>query len=618
MFKGTFFAKTLLMGTVALSLIGFSASRAFAQSGREELENEVEILIRTIENNYGPLRMKADAIGLDWRGTKASWRARAEAMKSTNDLYFLVADGLAQLNDAHVSVSLPSTLTWRLPLQFIRVGDQAFVGYVETKPMREAGCPVTLGDELVGVGGRKIAQAQSQSPLFNKDANAVTNRATFLLQLTRLNETTGIPLSLLPNRKATFDFASERGDFRCVVDYVVDGVGLINREIEVPVPDFNPSSRLAESNPFGLSPEQQARARAIERLVRKAHELFKTEVAVVEAQAPSIDEGEKLGQLMSIGANEPFFKLPANFKRISLPVFGAAIASNHLFAGTFEHNGKRVGFMRIPSYVPSVAYTMQFGLRYVISRLEASSDVLIIDQTNNPGGMVVYSDMIVKALTGGYDRSKHMRFAVRPTESFLRQFAEMIHGLESSKDESGLPPEKFAELLGHIKADYKRIHDAYQKRAFMSEPISLLSMSEMMEAMIDGMANVIPLRGLLEKAIGAQVFNPDVKYTKPVFMLINELDFSGGDATPANLQDYGRVTLVGVRTAGAGGSVENFRQRVSQDFSFSLTVSLMVRADGSYVENYGVMPDVPFELVQSDVREGYTKVLSRLLRTLGL
>jgi C-terminal processing protease CtpA/Prc len=96
------------------------------------------------------------------------------------------------------------------------------------------------------------------------------------------------------------------------------------------------------------------------------------------------------------------------------------------------------------------------------------------------------------------------------------------------------------------------------------------------------------------------------------------MDFSGGDATPANFQGYGRGPLIGVGTAGAGGSVEEHQHRMLVALPLRLTASLMVRPGGRSVENYRVLPDVDFTTTAQDYRDGHATFLTRLLAKVGL
>jgi C-terminal processing protease CtpA/Prc len=100
--------------------------------------------------------------------------------------------------------------------------------------------------------------------------------------------------------------------------------------------------------------------------------------------------------------------------------------------------------------------------------------------------------------------------------------------------------------------------------------------------------------------------NPDATYTKPILMLINQLDISGGDFVPAILQDNGRATLFGTRTSGAGGYV--YSAPLSSRFgvaSFSYTASIAERVNCEPIENLGVSPDIEYQLTEDDLRYGY-------------
>jgi hypothetical protein len=183
--------------------------------------------------------------------------------------------------------------------------------------------------------------------------------------------------------------------------------------------------------------------------------------------------------------------------------------------------------------------------------------------------------------------------------------------------DSGLPADQVKELLAEANENYTKVYNAYEHGDSLSEPIAMYPISQLFELSMDAMANGLPLVALLKKAMGPEIFTPQV-YTKPVFFVTNELDFSGGDATPATLQDYGRVNIVGVRTAGAGGTVEEFSSLATSDIKFRLTTSLMYRKGGKYVENYGVQPDIAFGVTRADYRDGFKDTFERLLKTLGL
>ena len=99
--------------------------------------------------------------------------------------------------------------------------------------------------------------------------------------------------------------------------------------------------------------------------------------------------------------------------------------------------------------------------------------------------------------------------------------------------------------------------------------------------------------------------NPSVQFYKPVLILINEFDFSGGDVFPAIMRDAGRAKLFGHRTSGAGGNVAEYGPLTNSYFKFNLTESLIIRPNGEFLENLGVQPDIPYQVTTADFMNDY-------------
>ncbi len=584
---------------------------------------EIEGLLQEIETNYGPLQVKTETIGLDWKTVRAKFEKELKAAPDTKTFYLTVARLLGSFQDAHVSVQLPSSYRHSLPIQLLFVeGKTLVVGLAEDFEHSAEGKKIKSGDELISIDGKTPEAMRNELFPVSSVGNKTTNPILLSMVMTHPSEARGIELAVVSKRQSIVQFKRrETGAiYEVNLDWKVEGIPFISRsttglwgeKLALPsdvVVDF--------SRVFAKS---SITAR-FNHILDAQNKLIQTYISP-EQITSTLPESS-----FQIGSPEPFFDLPPNFKRIKVPfllrpVVGTWVKNTGLFAGTFERDGKKVGFLRIPSYGVENLASSLFGLRYLIARLEKESDYLVIDQTNNPGGYVAFSDWLVFSLTGKFDEAKHMKFAVRPTQSFLRSFAELRETI--AQDNEIFNPEVRDTLLKKLSDEYEKVFTAFKENKFISEPISLALMNEIMEATLSKNLSMIlneqaPILGRILKHFtkGIDLSQRQV-FTKPVFMMINELDFSGGDATPAVLQDYGRVTLIGGNTAGAGGSVGAFSNSILNEFDFHLTNSLMIRTNPNrrYVENYGVRPEIDVCLTTADCANGFKDFFPRVLKVI--
>lgn len=645
---------------------------------RTQLKSELQSIFYTIENNYGPLEFKQKQGIINWKNLKQNTAKKLEQVADTKDYYFLLAEFLYSLNDAHVSIALPTNFAKRLPLQFASANNnRAILNYIDKVNLAKANpsCKLNIGDVLVGINGLSLDEAHKKSLEFNAQGNPITNRSYFLLSLGNLQEYKGIDLSS-PGAFFGGDTiqlsllnAGSKDKKNCTLTYITSGTSFVSRKIPTEKEEMNmwmktqtkamqSAQNISGKNGANVSGKTTSDQR-YQVLLKNYYRLMKisgyTGAAIEHLLDPSLQAEMSVGEnsdnyyfpgsnnsrfqgqsrgdndnsrenikssngtKIALGHATPLWPI-ANFKKVRGARF---ITADNLYAGIIEQGSKKIGYIRIPSYMPKNIMFAHYGVRKIVAEMEEKTDYLIIDQFNNPGGAVVYSDMIIKSLVGKFDYNSHMTFALKPTQNFIRTYVEIYDELKK------LASEKIAKttdkkrgatsnsdrdnnLLKEISKQATKIKSCYQSNQSLCFGQSLLPLTELFEMSVDSVVfNNPAFRAIAKLNFGSESL-ADTIYTKPIYMLINELDFSGGDATPANLQDYKRVTLIGVRTAGAGGTVEEIENRVANQFSYRLTTSLMVRKNGSFVENLGVLPNVKFVINENDIKTNYRNTFSRI------
>ena len=226
---------------------------------------------------------------------------------------------------------------------------------------------------------------------------------------------------------------------------------------------------------------------------------------------------------------------------------------------------------------------------------------MVIDQVNNPGGSVFYLYSLVSMLTDKAVSTPKHKMTVLPSDILdaklnLPSLKKVTTDAEAKKllgaeTIGGYPVS--VTFVNFMIAYYEFLINEYEDGRILTDAYHIW-----------GVDKINP--------------HPEAHYSKPILLLVNELDFSGGDFFPATLQDNKMVTILGTRTAGAGGYVLGFDSPNLFGLQrFSLTGSLAERVDGNPIENLGVTPDIEYSLTANDWQNNFQDYVKKIKEELA-
>ena len=226
--------------------------------------------------------------------------------------------------------------------------------------------------------------------------------------------------------------------------------------------------------------------------------------------------------------------------------------------------------------------------------MEEHTDKLVIDQLNNPGGSVFYLYALASNLSDQALETPKHKMSITPTQvASCAALSGILNAIRSDSDAIKLIGERISgfpvslQFINFYKGYCELFLEEWKKGKTMSKPHWIA---------------------------GVDKINPNIThYTKPILVLINELDFSGGDFFPTIMQDNKRATIMGVRTAGAGGYVLGYSfPNLLGISNFRVTESLAYRVDQNPIENLGVSPDIEAKLTVNDLQNNYVDYVKKV------
>lgn len=541
-------------------------STLFRLQGDATTQNEtmmlqtVDIIKNTFEVGYAPT---------DWKRNFAGWELDSEVehlkdkIRGRNltlrEFHSLLKDFFNSTRDYHAGISFYSTEVSYLPFRIKGAGGRYFISHIDWDKFPGQIDPVEVGDEVLTFDGHPIRDEVFK--LKEREVGPGDTETDWSLAETFLTKRSGALGHLVPKGALELQVKSRKKGS-------VSTINLIWR--------YYPEKVTART--------------------------------AVELQERSLGQMSHKEMLLEIARKElllPSFKALCDIKRLSedldpdeiggkysfVPKLGSLLweLDKHSFfhAYIFETaSKKKIGYIRIPSFVASSEEAEEFGR--VIERFQMKTDALIVDQVNNPGGMLFFLQSLTAMLTDKPLMQHKHKMSISQREVMMALMLEPLFDNVQTDDDA---KELFGETLDGMQVDvdlaasfqryFKFVLSEWSAGRTITEPFHLYGIEE-----------VKP--------------HPQYRYTKPILVLTNGLDFSCADFFPAVMQDNKRAKILGTKTAGAGGIVlsTSFPNLLGID-NYRYTGSIAEREDLSPIENLGVTPDIIYEITEEDIQGGY-------------
>lgn len=521
----------------------------------EEALADFDTLVSTFRDQYGPLEFKERRFELSFDQLAQGLRSELETARTDAQIFNIYSRFVSSFRDGHVSIRFNGKSSRgenraRIPLFAEAIEGKAVISSVTDESIVSLG--IAVGDIVLSVDGRSPDE---------------------WLELFKQTDALGNPISdehlllRLFSRKIEQGSAYPTAATARVVVQKPDG-SVVENDLT-----------WRRSNDLGITLNPSAARHP----------------GQIRMIAPIAAELNREAGIDKMGSFEPFFRTEAVLQKFEFVEVSAnesflkrydadPATAPKVYSALYEQNGKRILLVRQPTYSPETYEEVAELLkvyRATLDQFDSLADVLVIDQTNNPGG---YLDYCV-----GFSQM----FMQKPGAHFLQA----------------------------MNADRKWI-DEMRRYAFELDPefrseqsLKYLSLADAIEADYDaGKSITAPLPFYGEKRL-----QPDAAYTwkKPVLVLINELAGSCGDIFPMMVKRNQSGVLFGQRTMGLGGNVEQFELSASRA-SVSLTRGLFTThkepaefVDADFAENNGVLPDIAYTPTVDDFRNGYTAYVGR-------
>ncbi|MGH9722566.1 MAG: S41 family peptidase [Bryobacteraceae bacterium] len=543
------------------------AAPVSAQLTADQKVVDLQSLASLYAKNYAPYEWKRDTQRFDLLNL-TPWLDRARRSKDDIEFFEVAAQYVASLNDVHSQYLVPSDFVADLSFTVDLYDGKALIDEIirSNLPVREY--PFEVGDELISVDGKTVEEWLTEFGKYSVFGNSRSTRR-YNAQLITLRFQSLYPRAHEIGGKAAVVVRRRTGNletYSIVWDKFGEPVTFVGPVLSPRM--SSAKGRMADGETEG---EDEGESETEERLPRYMR-------SWLQRQTHRLPDARSV---RGVEDTPPVFAMPANFRQS----LGRSFA-DFFFSGTYEASGKRIGFIRIPTFLPSqtlsgyLAAIRQFQTE--IGSMRQNTDALVIDVMRNYGGFNCYAEALLQSVIPY--RFQGSAEEIRVTRDRL------VQAQADYADARDFGAEQWVvDLLGDI---LKQIQQAYKENRGRTGGIPVCAPNSERDPITDRAGN-------------------NVAYAKPVLVLADEFTTSAAEIFAAMFQDSGRGPVVGMRTAGAGGSVAPFLFPAGyySEASASVTNTIVVRSKTiaapdfpatAYIENVGVRPDRNLDFMTED------------------
>jgi hypothetical protein len=540
--------KYLVIGFFAFIV---SASAFAADSLKDDLTYNLYAMKSVYRAEYAPAAWKNKTFGYDLnvQFDKAITALQVPDL-TLKQGQMILKDFVFSMKDYHTSISFVSTEQASLPFSIKGTADHFFFVYIDRDKLPESSFPFHVGDEVLTFGGKPTAEAVAEVQAEYIENVPGTDKASAESSLTLRRASRG---RFVPTGPITLEIKAKESEkitpFELIWNYTAEKI--------------NPRGELRGGND--------------ESAVRSVSTIFHP-IMNVDFDAASPNAATPF----DLGARKTF-----------TPDLGTKVwesgSDNEFYAYIYKTvDRKLIGYVRIAGYESADYVKALSDFSKIIEKFEATTDSMIIDQVYNPGGSVFYLYGLASMLTDKPLVTPLHRMAI--TQSDVASAVTSIATLSKITNDEDAKKEMPASEWDGYPVSYELAQFSLNYARFI---VSEWNAGRKLTSpyWIGGVNHINAAA---------------THYTKPILLLINHLDYSGGDFFPTIMQDNKRVTILGSRTAGAGGYVNDVAIPNNVGVvSFRCTESIAERVNKNPIENLGVTPDIPYEMTVADFTSNF-------------